>query len=114
MTTAIPLPAPGRYWDRVISGGRPWWIPDESPGGLGDPEIWADEAAIDMYARGDAGPAVTVRFPADRTGISLLRSVVRFERHRENLCLPVAYKIDCRRWSTINASRPYYVLRWTD
>jgi hypothetical protein len=114
VTTAAASPVSGHPWDRVTAAGRPWWIPGESPGGLGDPEIWADEAVIDMYARGDAAPAVTVSFPADRTGVSLLRAVVLFERPSGDTGAPVAYRIDCRRWGTVNDSYPYYVLRWTD
>jgi len=114
VTAVIPLPVSSHHWDRMTMDRRPWWIPGESPGGLGDPEIWADEAAIDRYARGDAAPAVIICFPADRAGTSLLRAVVRFERHDREFYPPVAYRIDCRRWSPINAARPYYVLRWPD
>jgi hypothetical protein len=114
VTAAISLPVPDHCWDRVTVDRRPWWIPDESPGGLGDPEIWADEAAIDMYARGDAAPAVTIRLSPGADGLSLHGAIVRFGRHREDLYPPVAYRITCRRWSTCNAGRPYYVLRWPD
>lgn len=112
MTTAI---LPGVSWTRRTAHGGPWWVPDESPGGLGDAEIWIDEAAMDMYGRGDAVPAVTVT----RTGQeaapegSWLGAVIRFTRH-PGLAAPAVYKIHSRRWSQANNGRPYYVARWPD
>ena len=92
-----------------------WWIPDESPGGLGDPEIWIDEAALDMYARGDAEPAVTVTPPAGRDPriTSRAGAVIRFNQY-PGMPAPVVYVIAVRRWSRANGGRPYYVCKWPD
>jgi hypothetical protein len=87
-----------------------WFVPDESPGALGEREVWIDEAALDMYARGDAEPAVTVR-PGEYPG--LIGAVVRFGEY-PGLDAPVVYRILCRRWSQANDGRPYYVLAWPD
>lgn len=96
------------YWSRMGAHGE-WWIADESPGGLGDRELWMDEAALDMYARGDAEPAVTVRDPE----AGLIGAVIRFSQY-PGLRVPVVYKIISRRWSQANDGRPYYVLAWPD
>ena len=114
MTTATVSGA-DHYRDRAGRHG-PWWIADESPGGLGAPEIWIDEAAVDMYGRGDAEPAVTVtggRHYGARDGNWWLGAVIRFPRH-PGLAAPAVYKILSRRWSQANNGRPYYVARWPD
>lgn len=103
------------WWDRQGRHG-PWWIADESPGGLGSAEIWADESALDMYARGDAEPAVTVtggRHYDDPAGNWWAGAVIRFNVY-PGLAHPVVYKIISRRWSQANGGRPYYVLAWPD
>lgn len=87
-----------------------WWVADESPGGLGDREIWVDESAIDMIARGDAAPAIVLCQP---DGADLIGAVIRVNQHPA-LNVPVVYKILCRRWSHANVGRPYYVLAWPD
>lgn len=112
MTTAILPDVP---WERATAHGGPWWIADESPGSLGDAEIWIDEAAMDMYGRGDAGPAVTVTRPGQETAGagSWLGAVIRFTRH-PGLAAPAVYTILSRRWSQANNGRPFYVAVWPD
>jgi hypothetical protein len=102
-------------WKRETPHGGPWWIADESPGGLGDPEVWLDEAAVDMYGRGDAEPAVTVTRPGQGEAVpgSWLGAVIRFTRH-PGLAAPVVYAIRSRRWSRANNGRPFYVASWPD
>lgn len=87
-----------------------WFVPDESPGDLGEREVWIDGAALDMYARGDAEPAVTVR-PGAEPG--LIGASVRFGAY-PGLDAPVVYTVICRRWSQANVGRPYYVLAYPD
>jgi hypothetical protein len=104
------------WWNRVTSDGRPWWIADESPGILGDPEVWIDESAMDMYGRGDAAPAVTVTGERDYEapgGNWWFGAVIRFTRH-PGLTAPAVYQVTCRRWSTANNGRPFYVAKWPD
>jgi hypothetical protein len=111
VTTAILPDVP---WHRTARHGH-WWIADESPGGLGSPEVWIDEAAMDMYGRGDAEPAVTVTRDGQgeaRSG-SWLGAVIRFTRH-PGLTAPVVYAISIRRWSLANNGRPFYVAVWPD
>jgi hypothetical protein len=105
---------PGMHWHRAARHGH-WWIADESPGGLGDPEIWFDEAALDMYGRGDAAPAVTVTREGQGEAApgSWLGAVIRFTRH-PGLAAPAVYEICSRRWSRANDGRPYYVAKWPD
>lgn len=95
----------------VMPGSQPvrspggWPLADGSPGGFGDREIWIDEAALDMIARGDFRPAIVLRPGDDQT---LIGAGVRVDRHP----VPVTYTIISRRWSQANAGRPYYVLAW--
>lgn len=107
--------APAHFWDRQGTHG-PWWIPDESPGKLGDPEIWVDESAMDMYGRGDAAPAVTVTGGnyADKAGSWWGGAVIRFSAYPGKCETPVIYAVVSRQTSTANLNRPYYVLRWPD
>jgi hypothetical protein len=119
----VPHDPAGNWWRRVRDHwqdreGRHdvWWIADESPGGLGDPEIWIDESAMDMYGRGDADPAVVVTGGVKGrtvTGIWWVGAVIRYNRH-PGLDAPVVYEIVSRRWSRDNGGRPYYVARWPD
>lgn len=78
------------------------WIIDESPGALGEREIWVDEAALEAYVQGYA----------DLTG-NLLDAIIRFDGC-PGLSTPAVYRITCRRWSHANGGRPYYVLTWPD
>lgn len=113
--TAAVAEVPVHHWDRQGAHG-PWWIPDESPGKLGDPEIWVDESALDMYGRGDASPAVTVtggRDYSDGTGNWWCGAVIRFSAY-PGLGESCAYAIGSRRYGPENLNRPYYVLKWLD
>jgi hypothetical protein len=89
-----------------------WWIADESPHGLGGPEIWIDEVALDLYGRGDASPAVIIR--QSRIGTNGSRwtgALIQFNAH-PGLDKPVAYMLVSRRHSQDNGGRPFYVARW--
>lgn len=91
-----------------------WWIPQHSPGALGDPELWIDESAMDMYGRGDAAPAVIVTGGGDLAyGGPWIGAVIRFDAY-PGLDRPVVYQIRSRRHDQHNLGRPYYVARWPD
>lgn len=90
-----------------------WWIADESPGGLGEREIWVDDSAIDMIGRGDCDPAIVLRQTDGAAPMDWIGAVVWVNQHPA-LNVPVVYKIHCRRWSQANDGRPYYVLAWPD
>jgi hypothetical protein len=105
----VTVAAPAHPRDRRTVRGS-WFVPDESPGELGEREVWIDEAALDMYARGDAEPAVTVRPGPDE---SLVGASVRFGSY-PGLDAPVVYTVICRRWSQANDGRPCYVLAFPD
>lgn len=104
--------SPVHHWDRQGAHGL-WWIPDESPGKLGDPEIWVDESAMDMYARGDAAPAVTVTGSRDSNWHG--GAIIRFSSTPGfGGAGPFVYQVVSRRFGPGNLNRPYYVLRWPD
>lgn len=65
----------------------------ESPGKVGDPEIWIGEAA----APENGWIGATLSFLQDSG--------------REP---SVVYRIESRRYSTHNGGQPYYVARWPD
>lgn len=90
-----------------------WWVADESPGGPGEREIWVDESALDMIARGDAAPVTVLRLADGAAPMDWIGATVRF-REQPGVSEPVVYRIICRRWSQANAGRPYYVLAWPD
>lgn len=113
ITTLSPvLPGRDHYWNRMGLHGE-WWVADESPGGLGDHEVWVDESAIDMIGRGDSAPAIVLSQAAGAGPADWIGATVWVNRHPA-LDVPVVYKILCRRWSQANAGRPYYVLAWPD
>lgn len=123
MTTAADLAASLpwlRVPDRRDEAGRPWpgWIPEEAPGGLGHPVLWIDEAALDLYGRGDAEPAVTVRHSRDIgvvgwNAVTWIGALIRFERY-PGLEGPAIYRVVTRSHSSANRWRPYYVAIWPD
>jgi hypothetical protein len=81
---------------------------------LGDPELWMDESAVDMYGRGDAAPAVIVT--GGRTAAGSARwvgAVIRFSTY-PGLAEPVVYRFSTRRHDQRNLGRPYYVALWPD
>lgn len=104
-------PAVMPHWHRPGPRHGTWWIPDESPGGLGGEEVWIDESALDMYGRGDARPAVTVRRLSADPG-SWLGASIRFAEY-PGLDGPAVYVVMTRRCGPgqVNLGRPYYVLR---
>jgi hypothetical protein len=111
--TLVPaLAGRDHYWNRMGLHGE-WWVADESPGGLGGREVWVDESAIDMIARGDCDPAIVLRQADGTAPVNWIGAIVRVNRH-PGLDVPVVYKIHCRRWSQANDGRPYYVLAWPD
>lgn len=97
----------------------PWWIPDESPGGIGDPEVWIDAMALDEYGGRDAWLARTVL--AGNGGGPWIGSMLRFSQVprgqiarevRDPAAPGVVYMIASRRWERdVNHGRPYYVAR---
>lgn len=114
---SVTAAEPGTRGRHRESGYGLWWILDESPGGLGDREVWMDASALDVYGRGDAEPVVTVtggRLYDDPSGSWLVGAVIRFSRHGDQGGDPIVYKILSRRWSHANAGRPYYVLERPD
>ena len=74
-----------------------WLLASGSPGEIGDPEVWVDEAAF---------RSVAPRYGRDVVGMT--DAVVRFPGATGTA--PV-YKIISRRWSAFNLGRPYFVLR---
>ena len=100
----------------------PWWIPDESPGGVGDPEVWIDAQALDEY--GGKNPRLVASVLAGNGGGPWIGSLLRFGTV-PHLRLParvtgrdypdsILYMIVARRFSQANAGRPYYVARVPD
>lgn len=91
-----------------------WWIPDESPGGIGSPEMWADEAALGFLAAGRE-PGITVIPDMRNTSEpGLLRwsgARLRFGGPPGEEYRPVTYKVVSRCYGPVNLGRPYYVLK---
>lgn len=103
VTEAVELHVP----DPADAGrGRPWFVLPESPGGLGDPEVWIDEAALEHVLRvmysGPAYIGATVRVGRKQAGRDDPRGVT--------------YVVAVRRTGpgAVNLGRPYYVLQWPD
>ena len=101
-----------------MSGGwrEPWWIPDESPGGIGDPEVWIDAATLDEY--GGKSPELIRSVLAGNGGGPWIGSMLRFGKVPHGSAprqVPDAvYMIVARRFSAANHGRPYYVARVPD
>lgn len=70
---------------------------------------------MDMYGRGDAAPAVTVRPVPDAAEGSWLGASIRFSQY-PGLAVPAVYAVVLRRRGPghVNLGRPYYVLRRPD
>ena len=97
-----------------------WWIPAESPGGIGDPEIWIDAVALDNY--GGMHPPLVRFVLAGNGGGPWIGQLLRFGKVPGNrppqLVLDrdyadsVVYMVVARRWDQAhNDGRPYYVAR---
>jgi hypothetical protein len=84
----------------------PWYVLDESPGAVGDPEVWIDAAILDPHVRDRANPPVAVEVD---DGNVMAGVTIRFSTKREP-----AYKIGGLRYSSHNYGRPYYVARRPD
>lgn len=85
----------------------PWFILSDSPGEVGDPEIWIDEAALDNYAL--AGTAADI--PAIKPGTSWVGTTLRLEHGLNRFAV---YQLGSRRYSSHNHGQPYYVARRPD
>lgn len=90
-----------------MSDVSPWFILRESPGEVGDPEIWIDEAALDNYAL--AGTADEI--PDVKPGTSWVGTTLRL---KQGLNQPAVYQLGSRRYSSHNGGQPYYVARRPD
>lgn len=87
----------------------PLLIPSESPGAIGDPEIWIDESVLDAYVAGRTPAAVAL----DQPGGSMIGATVKFINF-PNLRGRAVYQITVRRRSQHNHGQPYYIARWPD
>lgn len=87
----------------------PWFILSDSPGEVGDPEIWIDEATLERYVYADDPAAVT----ADRAGNSLIGATITFSEI-SGPAPHAVYQIRSRRYGPHNGGQPYYVARWPD
>jgi hypothetical protein len=107
----------------VTEGWRePRWIPDESPGGIGDPEVWIDAQALDEQSGKD--PRMIAGVLAGNGGGPWIGALLRFGKvpHRrppqqvfdKDYPDSVIYMVVARRFSQANAGRPYYVARVPD
>jgi hypothetical protein len=107
----------------VTQGWRePWWIPDESPGGIGDPEVWIDAGALDNY--GGKNPQMVASVLSGNGGGPWVGALLRFGRLPDgrppqqvfdrDYPDSIIYMIVARQYSHANAGRPYYVARVPD
>ena len=86
-----------------------WWIPDESPGGIGAPEVWIDAGTLDNY--GGKDPAIVAHVLAGNGGGPWIGALLRFGKY-PGADEVVIYMIVARRWdNSANGGRPYYVAR---
>jgi hypothetical protein len=100
--------------DPVTGGWRePWWIPAESPGGIGDPEVWIDAATLEEY--GGKNPELVQSVLAGNGGGPWIGALLRFGKVPQAPAAGcIIYMIVARRFSAANAGRPYYVARVPD
>jgi hypothetical protein len=87
------------------------WLADDSPGKMGDPEIWLDEGAVDSYIHYGHDPDTTAS-NITPSG-NYVGTVIHFNEY-PGLTVPAVYVLTTRRWSQANGGRPYYVARWPD
>lgn len=113
VTALAPALSGGDHYRSSMGRHGEWRVARESPGVLGEREIWVDESAIDMIARGGFDPEIVLCQADGAAPMNWIGAVVRVNHHPA-LSVPVVYKIHCRRWSQANAGRPYYVLAWPD
>jgi hypothetical protein len=96
-----------------VSGGDGWrepaWIPAESPGGIGAPEVWIDAHALDHHSA--PPPAITMVLHGNGSGPWVGRAL-QFGQVPGADWDEVTYMIVARRWrSEHNHGQPYYVAR---
>jgi hypothetical protein len=100
-----------------------WWIPDESPGGIGDEEVWIDAVALDQY--GGKHPHLVASVLAGNGGGPWIGALLRFGKvphdHRPQqvpdtgYADSIIYMVVARRWDQdANRGQPYYVARVPD
>jgi hypothetical protein len=96
----------------VTSSGwrEPWWIPDESPGGLGDEEVWIDAQALD--ARGGMSYLMVQHVLRGNGGGPWIGQLIRFGNFPGSRDADTVYMVVARRHSRANDGRPYYVARF--
>ena len=88
---------------------EPWWIPAESPGGIGDPELWIDAGTLDEY--GGKDPALIRHVLAGNGGGPWIGVLLKFRKLPGSPAVDMTYMVVARRHSHANAGRPYYVVR---
>jgi hypothetical protein len=101
-----------------VSAGDGWreppWIPDESPGGLGAPEVWIDAHTLD-YHGGMSPPLVTMVLAGNGGGpwIGRMLQFGNFPGAGDQGL--VTYMVVARRWEQDrNHGQPYYVAKIPD
>jgi hypothetical protein len=92
----------------------PSWIPGESPGGIGAPEIWIDAGTLDSYRRLASAVSPLMEVLAGNGGSSWVGRLLQFSRYPGTEDGSFTYMIVARRWSAAhNNGQPYYVARHT-
>jgi hypothetical protein len=87
----------------------PHWIPAESPGGLGAPEVWIDAHTLDHH--GGMHPPLVTAVLAGNGGGPWIGRLLQFGNFPGEDDM-VTYMIVARRWhSDHNHGQPYYVAR---
>jgi hypothetical protein len=86
-----------------------WWILAESPGGIGDAEVWVDATALDFY--GAREPEVIQATLAGNGGGPWIGALLRFGNY-PGAAGDITYMVVARRWDKdANRGQPYYVAR---
>ena len=90
----------------------PWWIPGESPGGIGAPEVWIDAHALDHH--GGMHPPLVAAVLAGNGGGPWIGRQLQFGNFPGAGQAAVTYMIVARRWDAEhNNGQPYYVAKVT-
>lgn len=90
----------------------PAWIPDESPGGLGAPEVWIDAHSLDCHS--GLAP-VTATVTAGNGGGPWIGRMLQFGHYPGAERDEITYMIVARRWDRDrNRGQPYYVAKIPD
>jgi hypothetical protein len=92
---------------------EPAWIPAESPGGIGAPEVWIDAHALDYHHSGKL-PTITLVLHGNGGGPWIGR-LLQFGSYPGAEAEEITYMVVARRWiSEHNHGQPYYVARIPD